>query len=289
MEILVLGGTKYFGVHMVEELIRKGHNVTIATRGMAQDSYGNRVRRLIVERTSAKSMAEVFRNQTYDVVCDNIAYCSNDVKYALDSIKCKRYVMTSTMSVYDDLHINTMESDFNSLEKPLKWCDRADYTYDEVKRLAECALFQAYPSQNSVAIRFPFVIGTDDYTKRLYFYIEHVVKGIPMFIDNIDAQMGFVSSNEAGQFLAFLAEQECTGVVNGSSMGTISLREIITYVEGKTGRRAVLSKAGDNGPYNGAPDYSINTGLASEWGFDFSPLNLWIYELIDKYIQEAMA
>jgi nucleoside-diphosphate-sugar epimerase len=244
MEILVLGGTKYFGVHMVEELIRKGHNVTIATRGMAQDSYGNRVRRLIVERTSAKSMAEVFRNKTYDVVCDNIAYCSNDVKNALDSIKCKRYVMTSSMSVYDDLHVNTMESDFNPLEKPIKWCDRADYTYDEVKRLAECALFQAYPSQNSVAVRFPFVIGTDDYTKRLYFYIEHVVKGIPMFIDNIDVQMGFVNSNEAGQFLAFLAEQECIGVVNGSSMGTISLREIIIYVEGKTGRQAVYRKRG---------------------------------------------
>ena len=287
MEILVLGGTKYFGVHMVEELIKRGHNVTIATRGKAKDTYGKRVQRLIVERTSAKSMAEVFCNKAYDVVCDNIAYCSNDVKYALDSIKCKRYVMTSSMSVYEDLHVNTMESDFNPLEKPLEWCDRADYTYDEVKRLAECALFQAYPSQNSVAIRFPFVIGTDDYTKRLYFYIEHVVKGIPMFIDNIDAQMGFVSSNEAGQFLAFLAEQESAGVVNGSSMGTISLQEIITYVEEKIGRRAVLSIAGDNGPYNGAPDYSLNTGLASEWGFDFSPLKSWIYELIDKYIQEA--
>jgi len=110
-----------------------------------------------------------------------------------------------------------------------------------------------------------------------------------MFIDNMDAQMEFVSSNEAGGFLAFLAEQECTGAVNGSSTGTISLREIITYVEGKTGIRAVLSKTGDNGPYNGAPDYSLNTRLASEWKFDFSPLKSWIYDLIDKYIQEAMA
>ncbi|PJJ29249.1 Rossmann-fold NAD(P)-binding domain-containing protein [Lacrimispora celerecrescens] len=287
MEILVLGGTKYFGIHMVEELIKKGHNVTIATRGITKDTYGNSVRRLVVERNSAKSMAEVFSNMTYDVVCDNIAYCSNDVKYALDSIKCKRYVMTSSMSVYDDLHVNTMESDFNPFEKPLKWCDRADYPYDEVKRLAECALFQAYPLQNSAAVRFPFVIGTDDYTKRLYFYIEHVVKEIPMFIDNIDAQMEFVSSDEAGRFLAFLAEQECTGAFNGSNTGTISLREIIAYVEEKTGRRTVLSKAGDNGPYNGAPDYSLNTRLASEWKFDFSPLKSWIYDLIDKFIQEA--
>lgn len=36
------------------------------------------------------------------------------------------------------------------------------------------------------------MIGEDDYTKRLLFYVEHVVNGKPMFIDNIDAEMGYV-------------------------------------------------------------------------------------------------
>ena len=30
MKILVIGGTKFFGIHMVNELLSKGHNVTIA-------------------------------------------------------------------------------------------------------------------------------------------------------------------------------------------------------------------------------------------------------------------
>lgn len=33
MNILVIGGTRYFGIHMVNKLLEQGHNITIATRG----------------------------------------------------------------------------------------------------------------------------------------------------------------------------------------------------------------------------------------------------------------
>jgi nucleoside-diphosphate-sugar epimerase len=115
----------------------------------------------------------------------------------------------------------------------------------------------------------------------------HIIKGIPMFIDNIDAQMGFISSDEAGWFLAFLVEQKYTGVINGSNEGTISLQEIIRYVEEKTGKQAVLSKDGDNASYNGGTGYSLNAKLASELGFKFSKIDSFIYDLIDEYIDIA--
>lgn len=181
MKVLVLGGTRYFGVHLVQALIQNGHDVTVATRGHTKDAFGSSVKRIIIERTSEGNMAESFYQKSFDVVCDNLACCSNDVKYALDAINCKRYIMTSSASVYN-LHINTLEKDFDPYKKQLAWCDRTEYPFDEVKRLSECALFQAYASQNSVAVRFPFVIGKDDYTKRLYFYVEHIVKEIPMFV-----------------------------------------------------------------------------------------------------------
>lgn len=286
MKVLVLGGTRYFGVHMVQALIQNGHDVTIATRGRAKDAFGDSVNRITVERTSKASMAKVFGRKEFDVVCDNLAYCSDDVRAALDTIRCKRYVMTSSASVYD-LKRNTLERDFDPLQKPLEWCDRAAYPYDEIKRFAECALFQAYKRQNAVAVRFPFVIGRDDYTKRLYFYVEHVVRGIPMYVDNQSAQMSFVSADEAGKFLAFLAENHFIGTVNGSNEGTISINEMIQYVETQTGKRAVFSENGEAGPYNGTEDYSINTQLAAHLGFHFLPLSFWLYDLLDTYIALA--
>ena len=40
MKILILGGTRFFGIYTVEDLLEKGHDVTIATRGKAHDGYG---------------------------------------------------------------------------------------------------------------------------------------------------------------------------------------------------------------------------------------------------------
>ena len=111
------------------------------------------------------------------------------------------------------------------------------------------------------------------------------MKGIPMYIDNIDFQMGYIRSDEAGKFLAFLADKDITGAINGSSAGTISLREIISYVENKTGSKAVLAENGEAAPYNGEPEYSINTERAQELGFRFTNVRDWIYELLDYYME----
>ena len=82
-----------------------------------------------------------------------------------------------------------------------------------------------------------------------------------------------------------LVDKDFNGAINGSSEGTISLREIITYVEQKTGTKAVIDEKGDAAPYNGEPEYSINTDKAKELGFRFSELHDWIYELLDHYIE----
>ena len=89
VKILVLGGTRFFGIHMVEELLKAGHEITRATRGLAPDPFGDRVKRIVIERTSEESMKAAFQGLHYDVVIDKIAYCSNDIKYAMEHISCE--------------------------------------------------------------------------------------------------------------------------------------------------------------------------------------------------------
>ncbi len=284
MKILVIGGTRFFGIHMVEELLKAGHEVTIATRGIASDSYGNRVKRIIIERTNEESM-KTLREYYFDVVIDKIAYCSNDIKYAMENINCDKYIYMSSTSVYNPKHINTLEEDFDGNSDDFVWCNRMAFPYEEIKRQAEYALWQAYPDKKWIAVRYPFAIGKDDYTKRLLFYVEHTIKSIPMNIDNLDYQMGYIRSDEAGNFIAFLVDKDVNGAINGSSKGTMSLREIIDYVENKTGAKAIISKEGDDAPYNGEPEYSINVDKANTLGFKFSELQDWIYDLLDYYIE----
>lgn len=285
MKILVLGGTRYFGISMVKELIGQGHDVTIATRQMTKDNFGDFVKRIQIERTDPVQMEQALKGKHYDVVYDKIAYCSNDIKYAMDVLDCDKYIYMSSTSVYEPKKMNTKEEDFEGTGKELIWCNRFDFPYDEIKRQAECALWQQYSDRNWIAVRYPFVIGKDDYTERLLFYVEHTMKAIPMNIDNPDFQMSYIRSDEAGKFMAFLADKNIHGAINGSSGGTISLREVIHYVEKKTGSKAVLSETGDAAPYNGETEYSINTHKAEEAGFQFSNLKDWIYDLLDYYIE----
>ena len=285
MKILVLGGTRFFGIPMVKQLLESGHEVTIATRGNATDDYGDRVKRIIFERTSEESVHKAFSGTHYDVVIDKLAYCSNDIKWVMNALDCEKYIHMSSTSVYEPKHINTVEAEFDGRKQDVIWCNRDAFPYAEIKRQAEYALWQEYSDRNWIVVRYPFVIGQDDYTERLLFYVRHVMKSIPMNIDNLDAQMSFIRSDEAGQFLAFLVDKDVTGAINGSADGTISIREIIDYVEMRTGLKAVLDTSGEPAPYNGEPEYSINTEKAKMLGFQFSSLKDWIYGLLDYYIQ----
>lgn len=285
MNILVLGGTRFFGIPMVNELAKR-HNVTIATRGITADGFGSSVERIYLDRTDAEILRAALSGRYFDVIIDKIAYCSNDVKYLLETADCGRYILMSSTAVYNPLHTNTAEEDFDPEKEQLIWCSRADFPYAQVKRYAEAALSQRFGHIPWAAVRYPFVIGEDDYTERLRFYVKNTINGTPMHIDNPDAAMSFIFSDEAGKFLAHIAESSFTGAINGASGGTITVRQLLEYIENKTGRAAILSEKGEPAPYNGTPAYSINTNKAAALGFEFSNVYDRIFTLLDYYIEK---
>jgi nucleoside-diphosphate-sugar epimerase len=286
MKVLVLGGTRYFGIHMVNSLLKNGHEVTIATRGRRKDNFGSAVERLILERTDPASIAAALAGRRFDAACDSLAFCSDDIRNLLGTLNCRRYVMTSSAAVYDKMRPGMKEAEFDPYSNSLTWGSLMEY--GEGKRQAETALFQRYKNFEGAAVRFPFVIGGDDYTGRLLFYVENTVKGKPMRIDNPDEELSFIRSDEAGAFLAWTAEKEFSGPVNASSKGTISVRKIIRYVESRTGKKAGFSSSGLAGPYNGQEAFSLDTAKAEALGFRFSTLDDWIFVLLDSLIKKVV-
>lgn len=289
MKILVVGGTRFFGVHLVRALLRGEHEVTIATRGNTKDDFGESVHRVIVDRCDPVALKGAFQGEYYDVICDNIAYCSNDVKYLLEAVRCGRYLLTSSVSVYPELGLDMKEEDYAAKAHPLVWCNNQDYTYDEIKRQAEAALVQTYPELSSAAIRFPYVIGEDDYTRRLYYYVEKLVKGEALNVDNSKEAISFIQAREAGAFIAWLVGAELVGPVNACSKGSITLEEIFAYIEQRTGKKPVFDPDAEAAPYSGGEAFSLNTRKAEEAGYSFSELRGWLYQLLDYYITVAMA
>ena len=286
MKVLVIGGTRFFGIPMINKLLQDGQEVTIATRSNHSDLFGSRVRYLQMDRCNPDTIQKALYRQHFDMIIDKIAYCSNDIRYLLDHASCEKYICMSSASVYDPLHIDTMESDYDPAQAKPVWGNRSDFSYNEGKRQMECAILQYLHLCDSAFIRYPFVIGPNDYTKRLAFYVEHVVNSIPMYIDHADSRLAFIQETEAGTFFAHLLLHPLSGAINGCSHGTVSIREILDYLEAKTGIKALLSQTGDPAPYNGAESYTLNTDKAESCGYHFSDLDTWIFSLLDHILEQ---
>ncbi|OOQ93014.1 NAD-dependent epimerase/dehydratase family protein [Bacillus cereus] len=278
-KVLVLGGTRFFGKQLVEALLKEGHDITIATRGFTEDSFGDTAKRIVVDREDEKLLEERVEGKSYDIVYDNLCYSPNAAKVICKVLRgrVKKYVMTSSMAVYEPA-LNLQEEEFNPYEY------RADFTYSEGKRLAEAVLFQqaTFPV---VAVRFPVVIGENDYTKRLQFYVENVVKQECIVVDDVDGQLSFIHEKEAGEFLAWCGMGNIEGPINACSNGVVSTGEVIHFIEERTGIKALIQEVGDNiAPYNEVTNCTLHNGKARELGFSFRELNTEIKNVLQHYI-----
>ena len=287
MEVLVIGGTRYFGIPMIRKMLSDGHNITIATRGLTPDFFGDDVRRLKLDLNDELSVRNALKGRSYDVVIDKMGYCSNEIKWILESLECERFVHMSTAGVYHLDHFNIKEEEFDGREGKLVWCNRNELSYDDVKRNAERALCQVFNNINWASLRVPFVLGRGDYTKRLRFYVEHVVNQTPMFIDNLDARFCVAYREEVSDLLILLAKNNIKGPVNGCSEKLVSIQEILDYVESITGKMPIVNERGDPAPYNGTKDNSLDTSRAKCMGMVFSDLRNWLFPLLDEYVYKV--
>ena len=73
-DVLILGGTRYFGRSIVEEMLAAGHRVTIFTRGNLKHNFSSVVTHIIGDRMDFPLFCELFRDKYFDAVIDNIGF-----------------------------------------------------------------------------------------------------------------------------------------------------------------------------------------------------------------------
>ncbi|AYC28907.1 NAD-dependent epimerase/dehydratase family protein [Paenisporosarcina cavernae] len=285
---LVMGGTRFFGVRLVEGLLEKGYDVTIATRGVTSDSFGDRVNRLVIDRDDLHASKESLQ-QPWDVVFDNICYASKDAMEAVEIFEgyVKKYVVTSSKSVYSSKENigDYTEEHFEPVGYEIVINDKSAFAYDEGKRQVEAVFFQR-ASFPVVAVRFPIVLGDNDYTKRLDFYIEHILTDQPFKLDHPEAAMDFISEEEAGRFLVWAGECDFVGPVNADANGHVEMGELVRMIEEVTEKSAVIEEEGENSPYNLEKTWLISNKLAESAGFQFTQLVDWLPGLIERRVNE---
>ena len=286
-KVLVIGGTRYFGKRLVQQLPDAGARMTLASRGLANDSFGDRVARARIDRGDARSLESGLGGRgEWDVVFDQICYSPDEARYTCELLKDRtaRYVHTSTQSVYPESLTGLLgESLFDPSRHPLRAGARADFDYAEGKRQAEAFFFQQAPFPVA-AVRLPLVLGPDDYTGRLELPIKRVLDGrsLHRWIPDLAREFSLISSREAADFLAWLGLQSHTGSVNACSVGPLTRGRLLSLVEEALGKKARYNSGTrrNSTPSAGASSRVLDTRLAEELGYRFEPVKSWLAPLI---------
>ena len=290
-DILVLGGTRFFGRKLVERLLEANHHVTIVTRGQSQNPFGTQVEHIQVDRTNVEAFKAAVAGRKFDVVYDNICYSPNEAKQFCEIFNGSigKLVFTSTLSTYEATGKAHDEADFDPYSYEIVMGNTTDFTYGEGKRLAE-AVFYKYAEFPVVAVRFPIVMGEDDYTRRLHFHVERILQGEPIGFVNMDAEMSFIQATEAARFLEWAGMNAVEGPINATADGVISLKDLIALIEEKTEKRAKIALLGTDeirSPYAVPASWYMTTVKAQKAGFTFSELNDWLPSLVEAIVESS--
>src|SRR6266536_2139943 len=117
MQMLVLGGTKFLGRHVVDEALTRGHEVTLFNRGQTKPELFPQVEKLRGDRDG--DLGDL-AGRAFDAVVDTSGYVPRIVRLTLAALgDVGHYTFVSSVSVYADLSSPPTESSaVRELEQP---------------------------------------------------------------------------------------------------------------------------------------------------------------------------
>ncbi len=300
MRILVLGGTRFFGLELVHRLAAEGHQVTILTRGLTEAPLPPSVERLVGDRQKAASLREAIGSRTWDVVVDNIGFTAEDARLAVDVFagQTRRFLFTSTAAVYSCLQglVNPYREE--DTERLPERAHPDPYGYG--KLCAERVLQQAYRERSFpvTIVRLPIVIGPRDHTLRAYSYWVRLKDRAPLILpDGGRISWRFIYSKDVVRaFLRLLEEERAVGqVYNIAQEEIISVREFVklsaeilgTGVETVDIPLQWLRAQGIEptfSPYSIPRSWIVDIAKAQcQWGWRSTPWRQWMQETIEWF------
>ncbi|MFI7118358.1 NAD-dependent epimerase/dehydratase family protein [Amycolatopsis sp. NPDC049868] len=273
-KVLVLGGSRYFGRGVVERLRDAGMDVTVLNRGSAPAPSG--VTHLIADRDDEAGLKAALGSRSFDVVLDQVCYTPVQAEIARRVLRADRYVMTSTIEVYDQVRAETPMAE--SLITPATVdLGLPGYDYGEGKRQAETVF--AGGATPFASVRVAHVLGGEDFTGRLRHYVERLDAGEVVDIHADPRPSTFIHAREIADFLTWATLADFTGPVNAGSHGELSVLDLAAAISTKPRFRVVER---DASPFSFDRYAVLNTSRATGLGFSFSSTTDWLGEAVEE-------
>ena len=214
MRILLIGGTRFLGRHVVAQALERGHQVTLFHRGQTQPGLFPECERLLGDRE--QDLAALY-GRSWDAVVDTCGFFPRHVGETSRRLagRAGHYTFVSSISVYaDPVPVGADES------APLAVLDdpgietMSGAAYGGLKVLCEQAAEAAMPGR-VLHLRAGLLVGPWDYTDRFPHWVRRFAEGGDVLVpDSPDQPVQWIDARDAAAWIVARAEARTAGVFN---------------------------------------------------------------------------
>ena len=254
MRIIVLGGTRFIGRAIVEDLAATGHQLLLVHRGVLEPDGMPDAQHLHTERAELPTHRSALKDFQPDAAIDCRALTRADAEAALEALPPDiRLVVISSIDVYrafgalnNDRETDPTPLDEDSPVRPERYPYRGQMPgmedYDKLD------VEDTYLPRGGTSLRLPMVYGERDYQLREEFILRRVRAGrsqIPFGAGMWLACRGYVRDIARGARLVLESQAAVGGALNLCEDRTFSMRMWVQMILDAAGSNAELVRVPD--------------------------------------------
>lgn len=228
MKILIIGGTKFLGRHLVNASLKNNHEITLFNRGRKySDDEIENVEQIHGDRNSDLGK---LANRNWDACIDTCGYLPQTVEASAIFLKetVNQYVFISSGSVYTDISKPNYDENTKTMkltEKQAKEVEKIDPKgeltgpilgeyYGALKALCEESAEKAMPGR-VLNVRAGMIVGAFDPTDRFTYWVMRVARGGKVLAPgNPDRLIQLIDARDLSEWTLKMIEENHNGIYN---------------------------------------------------------------------------
>lgn len=175
MNLLILGGTRFLGRHLVEAALARGDRLTLFNRGRSAPGLFADVEQLHGDRDGGLA---ALGGRRWDAVIDTCGYLPRVVRQSAQALRdgVGRYLFVSSISVYADESTPGQDEGAARAVLPSADCEDIPNHYGALKAACEDEVFAVY-GERAVVVRPGLIVGPFDPSGRFTYWVQRVGRG----------------------------------------------------------------------------------------------------------------
>ena len=216
MQLLIIGGTRFLGRHLVDSALSRGYQITLFNRGKSNPGIYPQIETITGDReTDLNKLA----GRHFDAVIDTCGYLPRIVRLSAQALKDNigSYVFISSISAYADFSQVGITENSPLATMPDETVEEiTGETYGPLKVLCEKTVEAELPGR-ALIIRPGLIVGPHDPTDRFTYWPFRIASGGEVLApEKPEVPVQIIDGRDLAEFTLKLIEQKATGAYNAT-------------------------------------------------------------------------